>query len=588
MKFVALVSGGKDSIYNIAQCIGQGHELVALGNLFPRAGLGEEIDSYMFQTVGHRVVECLSECIGVPLYRRPISASENAVVDDLSELLKEIRSDIEFQGVSVGAIASTYQQLRVDKACQQVGGLVALCFLWQRDQCELLDELIESGLDVRIVKVAAYGLGQNHLGLSLERARDDLLRLHALYDSHPCGEGGEYETMVFNAPFFPRRMVMEEPRVVKHANDDVFYLSFQCHSETNELADFSRQWYQPPMFEPFFRALEDKLPSHFDESANIKWKGPITAEQFDSGIVCSRNRRFQTLRGSYEEVFQAIQDTTGAYYVAVILKNMESFSQFNEIYNAKFASLPNPPSRACIQADLPWEVELTIYCELESDPEAKGLHVQGRSFWAPANIGPYSQVRMVRGVSYVAGQIGLIPQTLQLKTEIPSQAVLALQNSYRLLNTMHGEHWSFRLAVVYTTSAATTKLAEHIWSLLESNVPLVVAEVTSLPRGAAIEWSFEAVDLKYFQDHRPYEDDDLDELYQSQPVIKSNASLGFDFQIGFQTLSVILGDTEETSGINAIISGSKPLLCVHWIPARRVRFSGKDVDAVNIASTDMY
>lgn len=35
MKVVALVSGGKDSCYNMMQCVAAGHEIVALGNLAP-------------------------------------------------------------------------------------------------------------------------------------------------------------------------------------------------------------------------------------------------------------------------------------------------------------------------------------------------------------------------------------------------------------------------------------------------------------------------------------------------------------------------------------------------------------------------
>lgn len=34
MKILALISGGKDSIYNLCKCIDQGYEIVALGNLF--------------------------------------------------------------------------------------------------------------------------------------------------------------------------------------------------------------------------------------------------------------------------------------------------------------------------------------------------------------------------------------------------------------------------------------------------------------------------------------------------------------------------------------------------------------------------
>ncbi len=34
MKVFALVSGGKDSIFNIHKCIQNGHQIVALGNLY--------------------------------------------------------------------------------------------------------------------------------------------------------------------------------------------------------------------------------------------------------------------------------------------------------------------------------------------------------------------------------------------------------------------------------------------------------------------------------------------------------------------------------------------------------------------------
>lgn len=54
MKVLALISGGKDSIFNICKCLDQGHEIIALGNLYNQQNEteGEELDSYMYQTVG--------------------------------------------------------------------------------------------------------------------------------------------------------------------------------------------------------------------------------------------------------------------------------------------------------------------------------------------------------------------------------------------------------------------------------------------------------------------------------------------------------------------------------------------------------
>lgn len=71
MKFVALISGGKDSFFNIQHCIAQGHELVAVANLYPQDNF-DEIDSFMFQTVGHNIINHYGECLGVPVYRQAI------------------------------------------------------------------------------------------------------------------------------------------------------------------------------------------------------------------------------------------------------------------------------------------------------------------------------------------------------------------------------------------------------------------------------------------------------------------------------------------------------------------------------------
>jgi diphthine-ammonia ligase len=47
MKVVGLVSGGKDSIFNLIECVAHGHEIVCIANLRGET-TGEEMDSYMY------------------------------------------------------------------------------------------------------------------------------------------------------------------------------------------------------------------------------------------------------------------------------------------------------------------------------------------------------------------------------------------------------------------------------------------------------------------------------------------------------------------------------------------------------------
>jgi len=48
MKVVALISGGKDSCFNMMQCVAAGHEIVALANLYPvEKGIETNIQIYI-------------------------------------------------------------------------------------------------------------------------------------------------------------------------------------------------------------------------------------------------------------------------------------------------------------------------------------------------------------------------------------------------------------------------------------------------------------------------------------------------------------------------------------------------------------
>lgn len=78
LKVVALISGGKDSLFSILHCVANGHDVVALANLHPPLVAGEQsedIDSFMYQTIGHSVIPLYEEALGLPLYRQEISGS---------------------------------------------------------------------------------------------------------------------------------------------------------------------------------------------------------------------------------------------------------------------------------------------------------------------------------------------------------------------------------------------------------------------------------------------------------------------------------------------------------------------------------
>lgn len=74
---------------------------------------------------------------------------------------------------------------------------------------------------------------------------------------------------------------------------------------------------------------------------------------------------------------------------------MDLFPVANSVYKSYFGT--SPPARACVAVDLPNQSRVKLDCiasDERSPADRQALHVQSLSYWAPANIGPYSQAVM--------------------------------------------------------------------------------------------------------------------------------------------------------------------------------------------------
>lgn len=57
-----------------------GMQIVALANLLPSQASDDDLDSYMYQTVGHQLVAAYAQCMHLPLYRRAITGQSTEQV----------------------------------------------------------------------------------------------------------------------------------------------------------------------------------------------------------------------------------------------------------------------------------------------------------------------------------------------------------------------------------------------------------------------------------------------------------------------------------------------------------------------------
>ena len=110
------------------------------------------------------------------------------------------------------------------------------------------------------------------------------------------------------------------------------------------------------------------------------------------------------------------------------------------------------------------------------------LHVQSISFWAAANIGPYAQATAVGDYVFIAGQIGLIPNKMELAESLEEQLNVSLFNLEQLNVEMGSTPWG---AVCYITNPKDYPKVLSAW---KSQSLLLTVGVRGLPRSALVEW----------------------------------------------------------------------------------------------------
>ncbi len=247
MKFVGLVSGGKDSIYSICKLIDEGHTLVAILNIVSE---DKYSDSYMYQTVGSEIASLQGKCLDVPIYIfsskcKPLcinleyNSSVGDEVEDIYNGIVEMQKSEKFDAICSGAILSTYQKNRVEDVCKR-HNLISLAPLWKKDQKELIVEMIDYGIDARIIKVASSLLDQSCLNMNLKNVNEFIINKKSKYEVNYCGEGGEYETVVLDCPHFKYRIEVGSFDICGHPEenskqDGVYYLVMKDLKLVNKL-----------------------------------------------------------------------------------------------------------------------------------------------------------------------------------------------------------------------------------------------------------------------------------------------------------------------------------------------------------------
>lgn len=464
--------------------------------------------------------------------------------EDLMPLLRRILQRYPHaNAVCSGAILSSYQRTRIESVARRLN-LVPLSYLWQYPSLPppsaggLLDDMAAVGFDVHIVKVASGGLDEDLLWQNLmdRKVRAKVEKGMRRFGGSVLGEGGEYETLVVTGPIgvFKEKIVVDDQEMwIEKGGGGEAWLAFRENpgrtvtNEGSEPAD-GRGWEKSLRniglwdreFEQLFHHLRAKMPFIAGQAEpqsyigdRLKTENPSKSpDHWQAKTIIFRTPAMLTISNMTSRGPETIatdqmtninsnireilaendRSTDDIIFTTILLRSMADFTAVNSIYGELFTK-PNPPARVTVACgdSLPDGVSVmaSFVVDLGAPAARDGLHVQSRSYWAPANIGPYSQAISVptksendSSVVYVAGQIPLVPASMEvLQVEdsndqtdseakndmelFQEQTCLALQHLWRIGKAMSVSWWTGGIAFISGEGDVRMKsiIAWEIW-----------------------------------------------------------------------------------------------------------------------------
>jgi diphthine-ammonia ligase len=191
-RVVSSWSGGKDCCLALYRSIQRGYITAFLYNL-----VSENLGRCCFHGIESGLLRLQAGLIGIPLVQK-------IARDDMHEYEKDFKDGISqlagVRGIVFGDIYLDEHKDWVERVCQDMN-LEAIEPLWNENPSKLLAEFIDEGFEAIVVSCQAEKFDKDFVGRRVDKRMMHELEARGIC---PCGENGEFHTLVINGPIFKR------------------------------------------------------------------------------------------------------------------------------------------------------------------------------------------------------------------------------------------------------------------------------------------------------------------------------------------------------------------------------------------------
>ncbi|MGH2667016.1 diphthine--ammonia ligase [Flavobacterium sp.] len=190
MDFVTSWSGGKDSCYAMMKAVEEGFVPKVLLNMMNENGK-------ISRSHGLPLTLLQQQAQKMQLPLEAVPATWNDYEAHFIQTLKNLKIKFSLDAAVFGDIDLQPHKDWEDKVCA-AASLQSILPLWQQDRIVLVNQMMENGIETMIVSCNTQ-MGESYLGKIMTKTLALELEEKGI---DPCGENGEFHTLVINCPLF--------------------------------------------------------------------------------------------------------------------------------------------------------------------------------------------------------------------------------------------------------------------------------------------------------------------------------------------------------------------------------------------------
>ena len=206
MSYISSWSGGKDSCFACYQALTQGYKISHLANF-----VSQEFKRVSFHGTEAELIQLQSQATGIPLLQK--ATTWDGYEQEFKEGVKSLLPQ-GIRGMVFGDIFLQEHRDWVERVCGELG-IEAILPLWNKDTEKIFTDFIDAGFEAIIVSAKDELIDKDWIGQRVDRKFLAYLKTKNI---DPCGENGEYHTLVVNGPLFKRKIEIIESRTINRDN----------------------------------------------------------------------------------------------------------------------------------------------------------------------------------------------------------------------------------------------------------------------------------------------------------------------------------------------------------------------------------